>query len=128
MGFDEFLTSIIDDGIEAARLDYARPNDQQKRDGSIRGFEECRNLDPSLLVPLLSEAHAMTMNKYREEAADYWYWRCRETEIEWVCNVVSACLINEGLPPISTCTARGMLKAAEIIGVAEPRLSPPRGH
>ena len=35
------LNAIIDDGIEAARHDYAKPRDTLKREGSIQGFEEC---------------------------------------------------------------------------------------
>lgn len=127
MRYHEFLALIIEDGIEAVRQDYVRPDQNQKRDGSIKGFEECRRLDPIRLAALLSEAHATTNCKYREQAMDYWYWRCRETEIAWVCNVVSASLINQGLPPISDCTARGMIRAAEILGVA-PTTTPPKGH
>lgn len=127
MRYQEFLDAIINDGIEAVRLDYIRPDQKQKRDGSMQGFEECRDLDPKKLGNLLGEARTMTISKYRDEAADYWYWRCREAEIEWVCNVVSASLINQGQLPICLCTARGMMKAAEILGTA-PTSSPPRGH
>jgi len=115
--YQDALNIIIKDGIEAVRLDYTRPDQKQKRDGSILGFEECRDRTPAQLVALLGESHTMTMDKFRDQAEDYWYWRCRDAEIEWVCNVVSAILINQGLPAISTCTARGMMKAAEIIGV-----------
>lgn len=128
MQYYEFLALIIEDGIEAVRLDYPRPDQNQKRDGSIKGFEECRNRDPLQLATLRSEAHVMTSTKYSEQATDYWYWRCRELEIEWVCNVVSGSLISQGLPPIGICTARGVLKAAEILGSSPPPISPPRGH
>ena len=37
----------------------------------------------------------------------YWYARCFALEVEWVCNVVSAMLMNEGRPTIVTPTARG---------------------
>jgi hypothetical protein len=49
----------------------------------------------------------------------YWFWRCRAAEIEWVTNVLSNILRAQGLPPIGTMTARGALKAAEIVGVSE---------
>jgi len=37
--------------------------------------------------------------------------------MNWVCNVVSALLMNQGLSTIIQPTARGVLKAAEIVGV-----------
>ena len=55
---------------------------------------------------------------------DFWYYRCYQAEVEWVCNVVSAVLVNEGgkslfahLP-----TARGWIKANEILKRSEIKL------
>jgi len=45
---------IIDDGIEAARLDYPKPGDILKREGSIAGFEACRGKSPAEKI----ECHA----------------------------------------------------------------------
>jgi hypothetical protein len=121
MEYGQFLSLVIDDGIEAARQSYNKPQDHLKREGAIKGFEECRGLDPAKLAARLSEARQMTHTKLYHEAADYWYWRCREAEIEWVCNVVSALSAlcrNQGWPEIVPCTVRGVIKAAEIIGVS----------
>ena len=46
---------------------------------------------------------------------DYWRVRCREAEIEWVCNVVSAMLVNEKKSPIIPPTARGTITAGKIL-------------
>jgi hypothetical protein len=124
MNYNDALNSIIDDGIEAARNDYSRPDQSQKREGSILGFEECRGLNPSQLAALLAESHAMTMTKHRNQASDYWYWRCRDIEIGWVCNVISAILVINEMRPIINPTARGMLKAADITGVRHEGGSP----
>jgi hypothetical protein len=113
----EALNHIIDDGIEAARLDYAQPGDTLKREGAIAGFEECRNKEPAEIAALLAEAHARVRQAICEGDPRYWYWRCRALEIEWVANVLSNILDAQGLPPIGMMTARGRLKAAEIIGV-----------
>jgi hypothetical protein len=110
------LNKIIDDGIEAARQDYSKPRDNLKREGAIRGFEECRGKSPEEIALLLKEATEAQQAAFAGQAHDYWYWRCRQAEIEWVANVVSAILHAQGVPPIATVTARGMLKAAEIIG------------
>jgi hypothetical protein len=67
----------------------------------------------------MREADARTRQKMAEQASDYWYWRCYQLEVEWVANVLSAILNAQGLPIIATVTARGMMKAAEIIGVKD---------
>ena len=112
------LNHIIDDGIEAARADYAKPADKLKLDGSIRGFEDCRGKQPEQITVLIVSANEIVTDKRRERAADYWYWRCRALEIEWVANVLSNILMANRHPPISMMTARGAMKAASIIGVA----------
>jgi len=122
MHFSEFLNRVIDDGIAAAREDYAKPAQKRKLEGSIAGFEACRNVRPlhahqdltELLDAARTSTHAASLGDERE---DYWWFRCYELEVEWICNCVSAVLINEGKPPIITPTARGVLKAADIIGV-----------
>ena len=113
------LNAIIDDGIEAARYDYREARNQQKMEGAIRGFEECRNRSPSQLVSLLCDASDRAEKARQERAADYWYWRCRHAEIEWVANVLSCILQAQGLDPLYTMTARGMMKAADIIGASD---------
>lgn len=119
-----FLDRVVGDGIAAAQRDYAKPRDERKLAGSVAGFEACRNRSPEQLSALLNEAHLDTRRAFNEahasddrKVADYWYWRCRELEIEWVCNCVSAILMNEGLPVIVPPTYRGVMKAAEIVGV-----------
>ncbi len=123
MNFDEFLDFVIDDGIEACRLDYCRSGQEMKLQGSIKGFEECRHKNPLELAALLKEANAKIFSKLQEgrasgrQTADYWYWRHRHAEIEWVCNVASVVLINEGIVPIIQPSSRAVIKAAEIVGV-----------
>lgn len=117
MEYGSFIRRVIDDGIEAVKVDYAHKPLQ--RDGALRGFEECRGLLAPDLKSLLVEANERCIQAHREQAADYWYWRCRAAEIEWVANVVSAAFMNSGLPIIVTPTCRGMMKAAEILGVKD---------
>lgn len=122
----DLLGRVIADGIVAATADYSDDNlnrhKSHKLCGSIAGFDACRNREPRQLGELLREARRETWQTYcvigrTEGTGDYWYWRCRELEIEWVCNVVSACLANQGLPVIIQPTYRGVMKAAEIVGV-----------
>jgi hypothetical protein len=120
MDYETFLTRIIDDGIAAARADYA--NDEDKREGSVEGFEACRGKAPLDILKLLTEAGAATLRAMREDDTHYWRIRCREAEIEWVANCVSAILINMGSAPLASHlpTARAVMKAAEVFGVSRP--------
>lgn len=122
MNYKEVLERIIDDGIEAAKRDYtAGP----KLRGSIAGFERCRSRSPHELKTLLDIAQRVTNEAFCKagygELSDEEYWeaRCAEIEIEWTCNVISAVLMNEHQSVIITPTARGVMQAAEIVGVEE---------
>jgi len=138
MNYQNFLTRVIDEGIQAARKDYDQPDEIDKLTGSVAGFEACRDKSPTELKTMLTNSRVGTFRaredhrreagpaqldanfhgSLTEEAKGYWWYRCFEAEVEWVCNVVSAMLLNEGRSPIATVTARGMMKAAEIVGVA----------
>ena len=119
MHLNDALNKVIEIGIEAAKRDYAGLEDAQKLAGAMLGFNECRERTVPELTSLLSKAAIRMVEAHREQAQDYWYWRCRHAEIEWVCNVISAILMNEGMPVITPPTARGALMAARIVGVCE---------
>lgn len=116
MIFDDFVTKIVDDGIQAATDDYTRPDQQDKLRGSVAGFEICRGKNVEELRELLAASATATQDACQRDS-DYWWYRCYESEVEWVCNCVSALLHNQKLPTIVTSTARGAMKAAEIVGV-----------
>jgi hypothetical protein len=119
MNYDQFLERVINDGVEAAKADYTKPRQQPHLHGSVAGFEACRYKTPVQLAVLLQEAETATRESRhaKDEPDTYWFKRCYELEIEWVCNVVSAMLHNQGQTVIVPVTARGMMKAAEIVGV-----------
>lgn len=118
MNYKEFLERVINEGIEAAKKHYAKPEQKEKLAGSIAGFEDCRGRTPEELLWLVGESEKRTAEAYRKNPREYWKTRCFELEVEWVCNVVSAMLVNEGRKPIlpQFPTARAVLKAAEILG------------
>lgn len=122
MNYSSFLERIIDDGIEAAKKSYSRPKDSHKLAGSLSGFEACRGKGPAELKELLEDCRRRTGMAHQESSDEaYWMVRCFELEVEWVCNVVSAALMNQNEPIIIPPTARGLIKAAEIIGVSAPQ-------
>jgi hypothetical protein len=122
MTYGEFLVRIIADGIVAAREDYSRPDQEAKLRGSVEGFEACRGKTPVELLGVLAEARKAShtafarVNHSEISEQEYWRIRCHEAEVEWVANVVSAMLANQGDPVIVPPTCRGVLKAAEILG------------
>lgn len=121
MEYFDFLKRVIDDGIEAATRDYTESNQLNKLEGSIAGFESCRDKSPEELLEVYKEGAEYVNQSYREkEGVDrYWWFRTYLSEIEWVCNVVSATLVMEEKLPILGWqpTVNGMRKALLILGV-----------
>jgi len=122
MNIKEALDQIINRGIEAVKRDYKENTD--KYNGSIAGFEECRNKSPQELKTLLDkcreDTHKIQVTYATHNIIEgYWFVRCFELEVEWVCNVLSAILMNNGMPIIITPTCRGVMMAAEIVGVKD---------
>lgn len=118
MLYEIFLDKIIEDGIKAASESYKDKPDKLK--GSIEGFEKCRGKSPADILQLLNDAREASRVARLAHDPHFWTVRCCEMEIEWVANCVSACLRNQGLPTIVTPTARGMMKAAQVVGVSAP--------
>ena len=112
MTYDRFLAEIIDRGIEGARQSYARPDQAELLAGSIEGFEACRGKLPLELLALLKAANDEAMRMHGEPG--HWRRRGKASEIEWVCNVLSAVVQPELVRP----TARGVLQAQRILGDA----------
>lgn len=112
--YEKFLDEVIKTGIEAAKVHYTKPDQQMQLDGSLAGFEACRNKTPTELKHLLIASAAKTRGAYTRQAPDYWKLRCFELEVEWVCNVVSALLVTNCQPGIISITARAAIHAAEI--------------
>ena len=117
MNYEQALNQVIDDGIEAARADYTKEEDKLRLQGSIAGFKACKMLMPDELRKLLTSSRENTY-KHLEDGM-HWYYTCYYLEVEWVCNVISAILMTNNYPTIINPTARGVMKAADRIGVAE---------
>lgn len=124
MTYIEFLHEVIERGIKGASEDPIINKYPKRLEGSIAGFNACRSKTPEQLSALLTEANRETLNarlaakdKDESDIEDYWKQVHYAIQIEWVCNCVSAMLMNEGKPVIITPTARGYMNAAEIIGV-----------
>jgi len=125
--YEELLAKIIDAGIEAARADYGKrggENTAEMLRGAIDGFEACRGKQPLELAGLWNRAERQghyARGGGTPPEKGFWYWRAFGAEIEWIANVVSVGLQQQGLPAILPWlpTARGAIQYAKIVGVAE---------
>lgn len=115
MNYSEFLNEVIDKGIAAAKEDY-KDGKQNYLEGSIAGFEACRDKSPEELREIYFETHGY-INQAYGDAEKYWWFRCYQLEVEWVCNCVSAILLNMDKPPILSWlpTCNGMQLASKIL-------------
>lgn len=126
MRFQEFLAKVVDESIVAATRDYAdKPHKKHYLEGSVAGLNACRDKSPPQLALLLERARNARNRAMAQKTVLKRYWRvsCFANEVEWVCNVVSAVLLNQGLPIIVEPTSRGLMMAARITN-GEASLAP----
>lgn len=121
MNHNDFLNAIIDDGIMEITTTYTKPDQQTKKSGGIKGFEICRGKTSDEILAELDLARRCVEKARTENNTDwYWHWVMYERQIEWVLNVLSAVLYEQGKPVLIQPTVRGMIKAANILGVESP--------
>jgi len=130
MDLGPFINRVCADGIAAARAGYARLDQAQELKGSIEGFELCWGIEDGYhLLEALHQSNARALEALAEGAGDYRRWSCRFDRIEWVCDVVSAALVAQGLGSLGPLwpTAPAMLEAAGILGTKQGRARRIRG-
>jgi hypothetical protein len=118
----ELIKLIIEDRLRS--IENEEDKQSHKYLGAKLGLEECNafaiRMRPLRIVYLLSvllkEAHSKAILIFESnKVSDYFYWRCREAEIEWVSNIVSVYLIKNKIKPIVTPSVIGVLKYNEIM-------------
>ena len=117
MNYQELIEKIVEKGIKAAKRDYTQKDQKSILKGSIAGFKACLGKTITELSDLLEKAQKDSYLGDHKNIDEHWYKRGYSLEIEWVCNVVSVVLYNEGLPVIINPTARGAITASDIVGV-----------
>jgi hypothetical protein len=114
--YQDFLAKVVDESIEAATKDYSsRPGSEHKLQGSVAGLNACRDKSPPELAALLVRAQKVHRQAFHKTVLErYWRVTCFMHEVEWVCNVISVALVNQGIPPIVEPTMRAALMAQRI--------------
>ncbi len=120
MNYGEFLTQVIDNGLKSVASDERITKRAKRLEGAKAGFEACRGKDPVQLKELLGAANRKSaLAREEKDIEEYWKAVYYALQIEWVCNTVSAMLMNEGLQVIVPPTARGAINAAKVAGVKD---------
>ncbi len=117
MTYAEFVVWIVQDGVTAAQRDYAAV----RLAGALAGFDAVLDCDtPPELGALLAFARNKQIALLDEAPDDdaRIFAQTFVAEVEWVCNCVSAFLLNEGSQPLIKPSSRGILKCAELLGAA----------
>lgn|SRR5512135_803704 len=127
----EYLTAldaVIRRGIEGCKKTYR--DAPSKLEGSIQGFEACRDKTPEELSKLLDEAHKQTeaarhqAHERKLSSQEFWKIRHMELQIEWTCNCMSVWLIESGMqspfPRHVGPTAFAYRNMVTILGVRAP--------
>jgi len=92
-------------------------------EGSIAGFEACRDLDvssPDAMLELLRKVGKETeeafhfSHEHKMSLADYWRIRYKEVQVEYVYQIMKFAWIQSG-HDITTVSARSAVKFNEII-------------
>ncbi len=119
MNLQEFINTIIDDGIEASKADYSKEDVKHLLCGSIEGFESCRHKTVEEILELYKTSLKERNDAYwiRDDVKDYWRVVSKNSEIEWTLNCISAILLNEGKEPLLSHhpTARAVMKAFKVL-------------
>lgn len=117
--YQDFLNKVVDRSKTISESYY--DNDMKPLlEGSLAGLEACRNLSPPQLAGLLERSARVHHRAfYQTVIGRYLRITSFMHEVEWVCTVVSAVLMNQGMMGIVTPTDRAIRMANSIISETE---------
>lgn len=122
MRYQDFLNIVVDEEIKVVHQDYnvdgmkvLKGSMKAILEGSLAGLEACRDKSPPQLAQLLDRAGRVQLACFHSTVSDrYWRVNCFFHEVEWVCNVISAALVNQGVQPIVAPTMKAAIVAERI--------------
>lgn len=80
----------------------------------------CKDKSPDEIACILEIAKNKTVVAQLHEDSDYWFFRCKELEIEWVLTCVKAyTCIRDGKLPHGT-LGRAWQKTCDVLGIGVP--------
>lgn len=78
------LNQTIESGIFQAKQSYYRIDDFHKLEGSIAGFEACRNCSLQQISDLIKESNDYVQEARLKNLDNYWFFRCYNAEVYFV--------------------------------------------
>lgn len=116
--YQGFLNRVVDESIKAATASYGHREDKKGNamlEGAVAGLKACRDKSPPQLSALLIRSKTVLHKCFHRTVLErYWRVNCFMAEVEWVCNVISVALVNQGIAPIVEPTMRAALLAERI--------------
>lgn len=118
MTYREFLSKLIDNCRDIATAFYYSES-KGCLEGALSGIEACRHKSPEDLALLLFRAERVHRGAlHKTVKSRYWWTNCFLHEVEWICNVVSFVLVNQGMDAIIQPTVDAAYKAKELVDSA----------
>lgn len=116
---ESVIEQIVDRGIEGVKVSYK--SDPKRLAGAINGLEACRGKSPLKLIPIWQFSNKKAFYARENNSPNYWFWRCRTMEIDWVLNNVSCFLYMNGIAFPWQATSRGFMNVSSILGLTDGR-------
>jgi hypothetical protein len=114
MRYQDFLNTIVEYSLPLVENFYK--DNKAALEGARAGLLACRDRTPPQLALLLARVeNVRTLALHNTLVNRYFRLASYSSEVEWICNVVSAALVSMGMDPIIPSTNRGFAMAARII-------------
>ena len=114
MRYQDFLNKTVDESLPLAE-DFYRDH-KASLEGAKAGLLACKDRTPPQLANLLARAESARTTALHNTVVDrYLRLASFSSEVEWVCNVVSAALVSMEMDPIIPSTKKGYALASRIV-------------
>jgi hypothetical protein len=114
----DVLRISVTDGIQTAKDAYKDERSKDKLDGSIDGLTACVGATSiEELIDIYNNISTYVRNAKRDDYDNYFYFRFYQLRVEWILDIISAILVNEGMRSLSPAlpTIKGITKATTIL-------------
>lgn len=116
--YQDFLRRAVEESIKGATQSYGHRDDSKGKamlEGAVAGLKACLDKSPPQLAELLMRARTVQHKAFHQTVLErYWRVNCFMAEVEWICNIISVALVNQGVPAIVEPTMRAALMADRI--------------
>lgn len=110
----DFLDKVIADCETSANTHYS--SSPSELESALNALKTCKAKTPGELKDIYESAVSASREARFEKSSKYTEIRCHEIEVEFICDAVSAILVNSGEEPIlGKPTKKGFAKAHSVV-------------